>query len=39
MNTIKVKKGKTKFIAHRGLSGLERENSLRAFVAADNRTY
>lgn len=39
MNTIKVKKGKTKFIAHRGLSGLERENTIRAFVAANNRTY
>lgn len=39
MNTIKIKKGKTKMIAHRGLSGLEKENSLRAFVAAANRHY
>ena len=28
MKTIKVKKGKTKMIAHRGLSGLEREINL-----------
>ena len=39
MNTIKVKKNKTKMIAHRGLSGLEKENSLRAFTAACNRSY
>jgi len=37
--TIKVKKGKTKMVAHRGLSGLERENSINAFVASCNRSY
>ena len=39
MNTIKVNKLKTKMIAHRGLSGIERENSNAAFVAAGNRSY
>ncbi len=40
MDTIKIpdKKG-VKFIAHRGLSGLERENTNAAFVAAGNRSY
>ncbi len=39
-NTVKIenKKG-TKFIAHRGLSGLELENTISAFVAAGNRSY
>ena len=39
-NTTKIenKKG-TKFIAHRGLSGLELENTISAFVAAGNRSY
>lgn len=39
MNTIKVDKQGTnvKMIAHRGLSGLERENTCAAFVAAGNR--
>lgn len=39
MNTIKVDKqgSKVKMIAHRGLSGLERENTCAAFVAAGNR--
>ncbi len=40
MDTIKVKDhGNTKMIAHRGLSGLERENTMAAFVAAGNRNY
>lgn len=40
MDTIKiVDKGNVKFIAHRGVSGLERENTNAAFVAAGNRTY
>ena len=39
MDTIKVKNGKTKMIAHRGLSGLETENTCAAFVAAGNRSY
>ncbi len=40
MDTIKIpdKKG-VKFIAHRGVSGLERENTNAAFVAAGNRSY
>lgn len=37
MDTIKVKSGKTRMIAHRGLSGLETENTCAAFVAAGNR--
>ena len=39
MNTIKInKQGRNvKMIAHRGLSGLERENTCAAFVAAGNR--
>ena len=39
MNTIKVDNQKVKMIAHRGLSGLERENTCSAFVAAGNRSY
>ena len=40
MNTIKVpNKGNIKMIAHRGVSGIERENTCPAFVAAGNRTY
>ena len=39
-DTIKIKNKKyTKFIAHRGLSGLELENTISAFVAAGNRSY
>ncbi|PWL50837.1 MAG: hypothetical protein DBY36_05780 [Clostridiales bacterium] len=32
-------KGRTKLIAHRGLSGLECENTAAAFIAAGNRSY
>lgn len=32
-------KGNAQMIAHRGLSGLERENTAAAFVAAGNRSY
>ena len=39
MNTVKIDKGTIKMIAHRGLSGLERENTCPAFVAAGNRSY
>lgn len=39
MNTIKINKGSTRMIAHRGLSGLETENSIQAFIAAGNRSY
>lgn len=40
MNTIFMgNKRNTKLIAHRGLSGIECENTLPAFVAAANRSY
>lgn len=40
MDTIKLaNKGQTQMIAHRGLSGIEQENTLGAFVAACNRSY
>ena len=39
MNTIKVDRKNTKMVAHRGVSGLERENTNAAFVAAGNRSY
>jgi len=39
MNTVKIDSGNVKMIAHRGLSGLERENTYPAFVAASNRSY
>lgn len=40
MNTIFWKeKGNVKMIAHRGVSGLERENTCPAFVAAGVKTY
>lgn len=39
MNTIKFNKNKTLVVAHRGLSGLETENTNAAFVAAGNRSY
>ncbi len=38
-NTIKFNKGKTLAVAHRGVSGLETENTCAAFLAAGNRTY
>lgn len=39
-NTIKIaNKGNAKFVAHRGVSGLECENTAAAFIAAGNRTY
>ena len=37
MNTIKFEKGNVQIVAHRGLSGLEKENTNSAFVAAGNR--
>lgn len=37
--TIKMFSNKPMMIAHRGLSGLERENTCAAFVAAGNRSY
>ena len=40
MDTIKIaNKGNVKMVAHRGLSGIERENTNAAFVAAANRSY
>lgn len=39
MDTIKVSGNRVKMIAHRGLSGLEKENTNAAFVAAGNRSY
>ena len=39
MDTIKVNKGNVKMVAHRGVSGLELENTNAAFVVAGNRTY
>ncbi len=39
MNTIKINAGSALMVAHRGVSGLERENTASAFVAAGNRSY
>ncbi len=39
MNTIKIDAKNTLMVAHRGLSGIERENTASAFVAAGNRSY
>ncbi len=40
MDAVKfTSKGNIKMIAHRGLSGIERENTCPAFVAAANRSY
>ena len=40
MDTIHLSnKGKTLMVAHRGVSGLEKENTMPAFVAAGNRSF
>ena len=39
MDTIKVDRGAKRMVAHRGLSGIESENTIAAFVAAGNRSY
>lgn len=39
MDTIKIDKKNVKLIAHRGVSGLETENTVAAFIAAANRSY
>ncbi len=39
VNTVKISAPHTHIIAHRGLSGIERENTAAAFVAAGNRNY
>lgn len=39
MDTIKFSKKNTQVVAHRGLSGIEAENTNAAFIAAGNRSY
>lgn len=39
MDTKKINKKGVKLVAHRGLSGIETENTASAFVAAGNRSY
>ncbi|MBR6186005.1 MAG: hypothetical protein IKQ41_07035 [Clostridia bacterium] len=39
MDTLRLTGKKPRMIAHRGLSGIEMENTCSAFVAAGNRTY
>lgn len=39
METLVIDKERTKMIAHRGLSGLEAENTAASFIAAGNKTY
>jgi len=39
MDTIHLNDQRVKMVAHRGVSGLERENTCAAFVAAGNRSY
>lgn len=39
MNTLRLHDARVKMIAHRGLSGLETENTCAAFVAAGNRSF
>ena len=38
-DTLKLNGNKSKMIAHRGMSGIELENTCSAFVAAGNRSY
>ena len=39
MDSIKINSLQTKIVAHRGLSGIELENTNAAFIAAGNRSY
>lgn len=39
MDTVKIENSTIRIIAHRGLSGIEVENTNAAFVAAGNRSY
>lgn len=39
MDTIKIDHGTVRMVAHRGVSGIETENTCAAFVAAGNRSY
>ena len=38
-NTISFQKGNVRMVAHRGVSGLEKENTNAAFIVAANRSY
>lgn len=38
-DTLKIERSNVRMVAHRGLSGLEKENTASAFVAAGNRSY
>ncbi len=39
MNSVKFNKGNVLMVAHRGLSGIEAENTPASFIAAANRSY
>ena len=40
MDSVKIKdKKNTRMVAHKGLSGIERENTVASFIAAANRSY
>ena len=39
MDTVKINSRDVKMIAHRGLSGIEKENTNAVFAAAGNRSY
>ena len=39
MDTVKFNKGNVLMVAHRGLSGIEAENTSASFIAAANRSY
>lgn len=39
LDTVKLQKLNVKMVAHRGLSGIETENTAAAFIAAGNRSY
>ena len=39
MNTVRIDSRGAGMVAHRGVSGLEKENTLCAFVVAENRSY
>lgn len=39
MDTIKINHASTQMVAHRGVSGIEKENTIAAFIAAGNRSH
>lgn len=39
MDTVRIDPARAKMVAHRGVSGIEKENTASAFVAAGNRSY